>query len=428
LIELALRSATQTTGERKFIRLRVVFRFFWRAFLSAISAIFLYLSAASVALGNSDDCDSASDYVAWNICVQKSAASLDEKLNRIYRKVMSKLKTSPDATKVLMTAQRKWIDFRDAQCKLDGFPSLGTDINSTVVTECIDRFAKQRTEDLLRMLMCGSIDKICIVPAHVSASINQTQTETLKQPQPADQGVPFESLDIVGNYRVSGQWFPQEVKNYAGLSGPAKFVFSDVKTGNIFSAQVSGIALLPKDYWKNKGIAVNSVEIVDLVEKLKSSGVIKITLSTETRAQIEDCNDTDICLHFGTAPVDIQDIDFSGRMYFIFRQAEEGQRWVDNYKIMKLSSDGKNLEDKYIATPLDELDGLSEINLSKKQIILQSSNGACNSGYRTYAPDPKNRSGLTLTHIKQYSDGDGSNCYVEDYSGDGKLISRKLVE
>ena len=114
-------------------------------------------------------------------------------------------------------------------------------------------------------------------------------------------------------------------------------------------------------------------------------------------------------------------------MYFIFRQAEEGQRWVDNYKIMKLSSDGKNLEDKDIATPLDELDGLSEINLSKKQIILQSSNGACNSSYRTYAPDPKNSSGLTLAHIKQYSEIDGRNCYAEDYSGDGKLISRNSL-
>ena len=391
--------------------LRIVLRFPWFTALNAMYAIFTaYLFITTAARANSYDCAHVPDYITWTVCVQNSAASSDERLNLIYGKVLSKLKGFPEAARLLVTAQRQWIAFRDTQCAFEG-STTGGNIRSTIVSRCVDRFAADRTKELFYRFACGEGNFACL---------NKGKLTTAR-------GIPFESSDTIENYRVSGIWFPEELIHvHDELSGSAFFVFSDVKTGKTFTANVSGVALLPEDYLKSNGAAyTDNFEVGDLVERLKTLGVITIQFPAETRAKVVDC-DMDKCLQLGTTVVDIQDVDFSGKLRFVFRQAEEGQRYLDKYKIMEISEESNHLDDKHIGLPLSELDGLSEINLSKKQIVLRESNGACAGSYLTYTVDPERGSGLKLAHTEQLSyDGSTDTCYIETYTANGVLISRQ---
>jgi hypothetical protein len=103
---------------------------------------------------------------------------------------------------------------------------------------------------------------------------------------------------------------------------------------------------------------------------------------------------------------------------------------------MELSYDN-HLDDRDIGTPLNELDQMSDINISKRQIILRESNGACENAMVTYSADPQPSSGMRLVERRQYTTDPDGTCYIEDYvatkpsDGEGdhlKLRSRKLAK
>jgi hypothetical protein len=58
------------------------------------------------------------------------------------------------------------------------------------------------------------------------------------------RSIPFQSPDKLAEYSVSGLWFPEEQVPFAGLSGPAIFVFKNVSSGKQFTVAVNAIALL----------------------------------------------------------------------------------------------------------------------------------------------------------------------------------------
>jgi uncharacterized protein YecT (DUF1311 family) len=430
---------------------QMILRFPISMILGSISALCTaYLLATLPAQADSSDCGHFSDYPAWADCEKKSSVSSDEKLNRVYRKVLSKLKGSTDETKLLVKAQRQWIAFRDAQCELEGFASNGGSAQSTIVAGCVDRFASQRAEYLFSLLTCKEGDQTCLMPTHSDVSSETQHVASAGQPQHASSlGIPFESPDIIENLKVSGLWFPEQLKPYVGLSGAAIFNFSSAKTGEaLFSTAVNGVALLPEDYWKNRGVAdPDSLDVSAFVGKLKASGTVEIRLSPETRAKIVDCgpkggnpdqanSNGDKCLQLGDAVVDIQDVDFDGKKELVFRLAGESQRDLDGYQIMEPYE--SYFRSKGLTRPLNELDQMSKINLSKYQITLRESNGACNFTDVTYTAHSAQSAGLRLTHVQQYSfDFSKHACYIEDYSaenqlnGEGycfKLISRKVAK
>ncbi len=427
---------------------RMILRFPMRKALGSICALVtIYLSTTFPVYADSSDCDRIGDYGAWADCVRKSSASSDETLNRVYRRVLSKLKGSTNATKLLVTAQRQWIAFRDAQCQLESLAADDGGVHPTAVAACADHFASQRTEYLFSLLTCKESDLTCLMPTHFDASSEMPRAAATGQLQHASsRGIPFESPDIIEDFKVSGLWFPEQSKPYVGLSGAAIFNFSGAKTGEaLFSAAVNGVALLPKDYWKNNGVAdPDSLDVAALVEKLKASDIIEIRLLPETRAKILNCDpkggnqansNGDKCLQFGEAVVDIQDVDFDGKKELVFRLAGESQRGVEGYQIMEPYE--SYFGSKGLTRPLSELDQMSKINLSKYQITLRESNGACNFTDVTYTAHSAQSASLKLTHVRQYSTDPSGTCYIEDYSaedqlnGEGycfKLISRKLAK
>jgi hypothetical protein len=244
----------------------------------------------------------------------------------------------------------------------------------------------------------------------------------------SSRAIPFESPDVIEKLKVSGLWFPDQMAQGSRLSGAAVFLFANTETGETFSAAVNGVALLPDDYWKSHGVAdPDKLDVATLADKVRAAGVVEIPLSPETRARVVDCSSIEWrskqagskpqkCLKLGSAAVDIQDVDFSGTKAFVFRQDGQAQRFVAAYAIMQLPYDKLN-GDKSFGKPLGKLDDFSEINITRKQIILHESGGACASATEFYSPDPQGESSMKLTRYQQTStDPKGSACYLEDYA------------
>jgi uncharacterized protein YecT (DUF1311 family) len=102
-----------------------------------------------------------------NRCADKAYAEADAKLNVIYRQITSRLRSEEfqKTLKALITAQRAWIAFRDAECAFVGSDSVGGSVNPLVVSSCLAELTNKRVEDLKQYLKCQEGDLSCPVPA-----------------------------------------------------------------------------------------------------------------------------------------------------------------------------------------------------------------------------------------------------------------------
>jgi hypothetical protein len=262
------------------------------------------------------------------------------------------------------------------------------------------------------------------------------------------RNVPFQSPDKLGEYGVSGFWFPQEQIPFAGLSGPAIFVFKNVNSGKQLTVAVNAIALLDKDFWNKHGVAdAEQLEPDALLEKLAGFGVASISLSQDKRAKMGACarlqNDppsgqgrrAEQCLNLGDAVVDLQDIDFDGKKELVFRHAGVGQRSGAAYEIVRIPEDGDLLAlAGDLKEPFHDIDWRSVINITRKQIIIEGSSGACDSTEATYS---RAANGMSMTHFWRSVTHEPDGCVAEDYAVENqmdgvgrrlKLLSRKSLK
>jgi hypothetical protein len=262
------------------------------------------------------------------------------------------------------------------------------------------------------------------------------------------RSVPFQSPDKLGEYSVSGLWFPQEQIPFAGLSGPAIFVFKNENSGKQFTVAVNAVGLLDKDFWGKHGVAdAEQLEPEALLEKLAGLGVASVSLSQDKKAKAVTCrrsaNDppagqarsAEQCLNLGEAIVDLQDIDFDGKKELVFRHAGMGQRSGAAYEVVRIPEDGDLLAlARDLKEPFRDIDWRSIINITRKQIVIEGSNGACDSTEATYS---RGAYGMTMTHFWRTIPHEPDGCDAEDYTvenqvdGTGrhlKLLSRKSLK
>jgi hypothetical protein len=260
------------------------------------------------------------------------------------------------------------------------------------------------------------------------------------------RSIPFQSADRLDEYSVSGLWFPEEQVPFAGLSGPAIFVFKNVKSGEQWTIAVNSIVLLDKDFWdKHQVPDAGQLEPKVLLEKLAGFGVASISLSKDKRAKVVSCEglgfvplpgkaEEERCLQLGDAVVDLQDIDFDGKKELVFRHAGIGQRGGDAYEIARNPKDIGPLE-RDSREPFRDIDWRTVINITRKQIIIEGSNGACYDTAATYSRDGIGV--MSMTHFWRSVRREPDGCDVEDYSavnqlkGIGprlKLLSRRKAD
>lgn len=121
---------------------------------------FLFTSVAHAAV----DCANASDQATMNQCAAQENKAADKELNTVYQQITARLKNNPDGKKLLVSAQRAWIGFRDAECKFSASGVAGGSVYPLIYNNCIASVTKTRTEALKQYLKCEEGDMSCPVP------------------------------------------------------------------------------------------------------------------------------------------------------------------------------------------------------------------------------------------------------------------------
>lgn len=125
----------------------------------AILALFSPLSAFA------DDCmDTATSQGQMNSCAGKTYQEADKMLNDAYRRALARVSADAAAKKKLITAQKAWIVFRDAECN---FVVSGVGEGSAgpmVKLGCLEALTTHRTDTLQKYLDCPEGDLSCPLP------------------------------------------------------------------------------------------------------------------------------------------------------------------------------------------------------------------------------------------------------------------------
>ncbi|MDR9752852.1 lysozyme inhibitor LprI family protein [Pseudomonas sp. SZMC_28357] len=115
-------------------------------------------------LAHAIDCDNATDQATMNQCAAQQNKAADKELNALYQQITGRLKSNPEAKKLLVSAQRAWVGFRDSECKFSASGVAGGSAYPLVYSQCTTDLTKQRVEAFKTYLNCQEGDLSCPVP------------------------------------------------------------------------------------------------------------------------------------------------------------------------------------------------------------------------------------------------------------------------
>lgn len=96
--------------------------------------------------------DKASSTLAMGACIQAETKLQDDRLNRVYKQLMTKLE--PQQQKDLREVQRTWVKYRDGNCAFRGTLSNGS-LYRIEGAVCLLDMSKDRAAELERVLSPG---------------------------------------------------------------------------------------------------------------------------------------------------------------------------------------------------------------------------------------------------------------------------------
>lgn len=105
------------------------------------------------------DCANAQDQASLNICAQQSYRASDAALNKSYAALSQKV--SKEGLAKLKTAQRAWINYRDAQCEFESYGTADGSVHPMIGSACLDQLTQAQTERLNLQLNCVEGDLSC---------------------------------------------------------------------------------------------------------------------------------------------------------------------------------------------------------------------------------------------------------------------------
>lgn len=128
--------------------------------LAAAALLFLTGGAAGPALADdTPDCKAPQTQADMTICAGKDHEKADKDLNAAYQKLRKQLAerdktadaSSKGATDALVTAQRAWVAFRDANCALAGFQARGGTMEPMLIASCLADMSSKRADELRQL-------------------------------------------------------------------------------------------------------------------------------------------------------------------------------------------------------------------------------------------------------------------------------------
>ena len=110
-----------------------------------------------------DDCANAADQRTMSECAAKDYTRADAQLNTLYKQINQRLKDNPEGKKALLTAQRAWLGFRDAECGFAASGVKGGSVYPMIYSQCLTEVTAKRVEAFKTYLDCQEGDLSCPV-------------------------------------------------------------------------------------------------------------------------------------------------------------------------------------------------------------------------------------------------------------------------
>lgn len=132
--------------------------------MKALFSILVLTTLALFATAHANDCASNTQ-MGVNECTDAAYKKTDAELNRVYRQIGERLKKDKDTSLLLVSAQKRWVSFRDAECAFSSSAGAEGSIYPLLVTQCRDALTSKRIEQLKIYLHCREGDISCPVPA-----------------------------------------------------------------------------------------------------------------------------------------------------------------------------------------------------------------------------------------------------------------------
>ena len=126
-----------------------------------LPACFVILASAPAAWGQ--ECDRNDDSQSMmTICAGVDFQAADAKLNAAYKDLVGR--NDEKSNRLLQTAQRAWIAFRDAECAYSTADSEGGSIHPMEISQCLTELTNERTKQLTSGPNCQDGDPSCASP------------------------------------------------------------------------------------------------------------------------------------------------------------------------------------------------------------------------------------------------------------------------
>jgi uncharacterized protein YecT (DUF1311 family) len=127
--------------------------------LRATLALLFALPCAAMAQDDID-CANATAQQEMNICAERDFEAADAALNTVWKDARAAAQDAdaeqPDdlkgADEALLAAQRGWLAYREAQCKLGGFEARGGSMEPMLVSSCMADLTRKRIEELKQFI------------------------------------------------------------------------------------------------------------------------------------------------------------------------------------------------------------------------------------------------------------------------------------
>ena len=112
------------------------------------------------------DCDNAMTQAAMNLCAGRDFQAADRALNRQWTKTAAEMRRRdkamtrddgrPGYFDALLDAQRKWLAYRDAHCRAEGYMARGGSMEPMLVGTCKADLTRKRTAQLRDLIEWGN--------------------------------------------------------------------------------------------------------------------------------------------------------------------------------------------------------------------------------------------------------------------------------
>lgn len=96
------------------------------------------------------DCSAPMNTVEMHYCADEAYKAADGDLNQVWQTMRGHL--SKEEKAALLTAQRAWLKYRDANCDFAAMPYLGGTLHPVILLTCLESMTRTRTEELRAML------------------------------------------------------------------------------------------------------------------------------------------------------------------------------------------------------------------------------------------------------------------------------------